>query len=205
MKKTKDRKLVRYKKKRTRKNVRVRTKRTNKRLRKEIKRYIRPIIPQKSVSIVNKLEIDANLKKVKKEKHVKETEEEPELEEEVEEVLPYKSNSSWLYGPPPQTDYVDYDKIFAHLGKFGGRSMYEGFEGYDDKEKPQLNKAKEGILLDHQVMDDGAKYLKYFLPGDFMGSWSLVPPAGIDSKDWELFKLWSKIDYIMFNLKMQTC
>ena len=108
------------------------------------------------------------------------------------------------YGTSPSTPYVDYGKLFGYLGKFRAQGAYQS----DDNFMGFLNNSLEGRsfeLVSREAMDKGARFVKYsFQHGaDFYENLtSLVPVAGINSADWEKFKLMMQIDKVMYKLKV---
>lgn len=108
------------------------------------------------------------------------------------------------YGTAPHTSYVDYGKLFSYLGKFRAKSPYESFANGQEQNPAE---AKAFTLVDTEAMDKGARYVKYFFPkaADFHSTLtSLVPVAGMNSAEWEQFKLWMKLDPVMYRLKTST-
>ena len=53
-------------------------------------------------------------------------------------------------------------------------------------------------------MEKGARYTKYFAGGNNLNPVSLVPIAGMSSGEWEEFKLWMKLDPVMYRFKTST-
>lgn len=114
--------------------------------------------------------------------------------------------ASRLYGTSSREAYVDYGKLFSYIGKFKSQSPYENYSGESPTEK--INKIMEQdskfYLVDREVIDDGVRSIKYFTFGLMLREPGPVPMGGINSADWEKFKLWKLVDYVMFNLKMST-
>ena len=52
-------------------------------------------------------------------------------------------------------------------------------------------------------MERATKYIKYMAGGREINTISLVPSAGMDSHEWENFKMWMKIDPVMYLLKVK--
>ena len=105
------------------------------------------------------------------------------------------------YGAAPQKSYVDYDKIFSYLGKFRARNAYENFEA-PTRESNGFLESSSRTLVDLDTMDRGARHVRYFIPpGADLNQVSLVPVAGLSSSEWEQFKLWMKVDPVMYLLK----
>ncbi len=108
------------------------------------------------------------------------------------------------YGTAPHASYVDYEKLFSYLGKFRAKQPYESFASAQEQNPAE---AKAFALVDNETMDKGARYVKYFFPkaADFHSTLtSLVPVAGMNSAEWEQFKLWMKLDPVMYSLKTST-
>lgn len=110
------------------------------------------------------------------------------------------------YGATPHTSYVDYAKLFSYLGKYRAQSGFENF--VSDSPTERINKIMEQgnkfYLVDREVIDTGIRAMKYFTHGTITGDLSAVPMGGISSGDWEKFKLWKLVDYVMFKFKMDT-
>lgn len=110
------------------------------------------------------------------------------------------------YGSAPHTSYVDYGKLFSYLGSFRAQSGFENFDGQTSTEiiNKMMEQDNKFYLVDREVIDNGVRSIKYFTHGQVVGELSAVPMGGINSADWEKFKLWKMVDYVMFNLKMST-
>ena len=90
----------------------------------------------------------------------------------------------------PSTPYVpDYSEIWSHLGTFKTQS-YDRVESPLEEKNIASTSEKRGLLVDTTTAKKALWHFKYAKSA--MGS---VPPfgSGIDSKDWELFKLMSKM------------
>src|SRR3989344_1299008 len=111
---------------------------------------------------------------------------------------------SRAYGGMIKTPYVDYGKLFSYLGDFRSKNAFEDIEGSPTQlANKVMERGNRFYFIDREVIDSGVRNLKYFIPGEIMGDIHAVP-VGINSTDWEKFKLWQKIDPVMFNLKMNT-
>lgn len=160
-------------------------------------------------SIVNIL-IKSAVEKAGREKKEKHTFEEDEgyaiLKEDLKEDKSMNFGgygaSSKGYGSTPGASYADYNKLFSYLGKFRAKSAYEGM---DNAEKTgMMPDSGKFSLVDSETMDKGVRHVRYFTPGNELNILSLVPIAGMNSGEWEQFKLWMKLDPVMYRLKTST-
>ncbi len=111
-------------------------------------------------------------------------------------------SASKSYETAPHASYVDYGKIFGYLGKFRANSPYENFEGRNGG-NGTISSGKSA-LIDSDAIEKGSRYVKYFARGSQIDATSLVPVAGMSSSEWEQFKLWMKLDPVMYRLKTST-
>jgi hypothetical protein len=95
------------------------------------------------------------------------------------------------YGMSPVAKYVDYDKIWGHLGAFRTYSPYSSNES--NIEIAMKNGATTREMVSIEVIEKAAKHFKYFMSGEVLGDIGFVPPFGanISSKDWEKYRLMS--------------
>ena len=108
------------------------------------------------------------------------------------------------YGTSPQKSYADYGKLFSYLGKFRARNAYENFEAPAGHANNFLEQSSRS-LVDAETMSKGARYARYFAgAGVEVNFSSLVPIASMSSGEWEQFKLWMKLDPVMYRLKTST-
>lgn len=157
------------------------------------------------ISSIISLIIKSAVEKAKKER--KEKAHEEKSYKIVKDELPsgggYGSVSK-SYGMSPHTAYIDYKKFFSYLGKFKAKSAYVDF----DENAEFLSKPESSfVLIENETMDKGARYIKYFFPkgADFHSNLtSLVPISGMNSAEWEKFKLWMMLDPVMYQLKTST-
>jgi hypothetical protein len=128
----------------------------------------------------------------------------------IEEERPLLANAGYgtiskAYAGPIRSPYVDYSKIYGYLGGFRSKSPFEDFA--DGTPTQLANRVVEQgnkfYFVDREVIDSGVRNIKYFTAGAVTGEVNTVP-VGINSSDWEKFKLWMKIDPVMFQLKMNT-
>jgi len=128
------------------------------------------------------------------------------LKEEMPVVNGGYGTISRSYGSAPHSSYVDYGKLFSYLGKFRARSAFENFadDGPAERINRMIEEGNKFYLVDRETMDNGVRSLKYFTSGVILGDLGAVPSGGINSGDWEKFKLWKLVDYVTFNLKMST-
>ena len=87
-------------------------------------------------------------------------------------------------------------------GKFRAKSPYENLSNIERSDN-LLDNGKFS-LIDFETMEKGARHARYFTPGNELNPLSLVPIAGMSSGEWEQFKLWMKLDPVMYRLKTST-
>ena len=71
----------------------------------------------------------------------------------------------------------------------------------------KINKAMEDqgfSLIDKETMEKGANYIRYFNSKIPIDKSSLVPIAGMNSAEWEQFKMFMRLDTAMYLLKIST-
>ena len=110
------------------------------------------------------------------------------------------------YGTSSGTSYFDYRKLFSHLGKFKSQSAYENFVSGSPSESMNriLEQDNKFYLVDNEVRDTGVRSMKYGAYGLLTNGPSPIPMGNINSSDWEAFKIWAIVEYVLFNLKMRT-
>lgn len=109
-----------------------------------------------------------------------------------------KNYSSLIHAP-----YVDYGKLFGYLGSFKAGSAYES-SGANDAQKTGSGDSGFG-LIDSSTVEKGARFVRYMKhPTIDLNMSSLVPTMGMDSQEWEKFKLWKQLDPVMYLLKTTT-
>lgn len=106
-------------------------------------------------------------------------------------VRPYSSGTF--------ASYLDYSKLFSYLGKFRAFSSYFSAENAISPENSSQRQAAE---LD--AIEKGVRHIKYLAHNHEINTISAVPIAGMDSSEWEKFKLWMKLDPVMYRLKTST-
>ena len=107
------------------------------------------------------------------------------------------------YGSLIRPPYVDYGKLFGYLGSFKARSAYES-SGVNDALKTGSGDSGFG-LIDGSTVEKGARFVRYMKhPTIDLNMSSLVPIMGMDSQEWEKFKLWKQLDPVMYLLKTTT-
>ena len=107
------------------------------------------------------------------------------------------------YSKSLSNSYVDYEKLFNYLGKFRSQSAYENI----GENIEAMNKSAESssfTLIDNETMEKGANYVRYFNSKIPIDKSSLVPIAGMNSTEWEQFKLWMRLDTAIYLLKIST-
>lgn len=107
------------------------------------------------------------------------------------------------YGTSPHVSYVDYGKLFSHIGSFKAKQPYEDVDGHLDNNKALDDKGF--VLVSSEAMEKGKFYIRYFNSKTPIAKNSLVPLApGMSSKDWEEFIWFMRLDTAMYLLKIST-
>ena len=177
----------------------------------------RPSAKEKKTSVIKQPAVDINsiLNNIFKnignaptiaEKAEKDKAEEAEarLTEEKEEAGGYGTSRRSAYAAGIISPYTDYGKLFSYLGAFKANTGQE-IESAAQMMGRVMDESGKFFFLDREVIDMGVKHIKYFNMGlKLSGDMSAVPLGNVNSKDWEMFKLWSKIDPVMYKLKMDT-
>ena len=134
-----------------------------------------------------------------------------ESEEELEEEFVDNSygrrgtTNSSIYSGSPSSPYTDYDEIWGFLGEFRTKGIYKFSESEEKRlrETPLVIPSTEGILCDFEIIEDCVKHQKYFTAGDNMnGTYGMLPFGKVNSKDWEKFKMWAMVEYVLYKLYM---
>ncbi len=108
------------------------------------------------------------------------------------------------YGMSPQSSYVDYAKLFSHIGKFQTRNAYQPANDTGS------NSGDGGFALaSNETMTQATKHIKYvrsssreFGMAASMGDLqSMVPIGGMDAGDWIEFKNWFTFNRVEYALK----
>ena len=111
---------------------------------------------------------------------------------------------SKAYGAAPVVKYVNYDKLFNHLGIFKAKGMYEDLGTRETDIKQTTESTRE--MVSNETMEKAAKHFKYFVVGEITGDIGYVPPVGIgvSSKDWEKYRLMSKMSVYQPIIKLKS-
>ncbi len=112
---------------------------------------------------------------------------------------------SKAYAAAPKASYANYEKLFSYLGSFRSQSAYEN-NGNNPAGSGSLD-ANKFSLIDSETIEKGAKFVRHFSnPGfdAYSASLSLVPFGGMDSAEWEQFKLFMQLDKVMYRFKTST-
>lgn len=126
------------------------------------------------------------------------------IEEKEESHGGYGTSKRSSYAAGVASSYTDYGKLFSYLGTFKANTGKD-IESATQMISKILDEGNKFFFLDTETMDMGVKHIKYFNMGlKLSGDMSTVPLGNVNSKDWEMFKLWSKIDPVMYKLKMDT-
>ena len=162
-----------------------------------------PIPISSIIKIIINNSVEELKKEAKKEKKADDSKPYRVIKEEKPESTGY-GTASKSYGTAPQTSYADYGKMFSYLGKFRARNAYENFEAPSGQANSFLEQSSRS-LVDFETMNNGARHVRYFIPaGTDFNTLSLVPVAGMSSGEWEQFKLWTKLDPVMYRFKTST-
>ena len=136
----------------------------------------------------NSITTDENTSEGKKENLEITAEEKSEDEEEKPVHGGYGTIKPYA-GMSPYVKYADYGKIWGHLGAFRANA-------YGSAEKTQIqiaidNGESSREMVSYETINKAERHFKYFVMGDLAGEVGLVPPVGIgiDSKDWEKYRL----------------
>ena len=92
-------------------------------------------------------------------------------------------------GMSPYVKYADYGKIWGHLGTF--RTNASG-SAEETVHKIAMNNGESSReMVSYETINKAERHFKYFVMGELVGEVGLVPPVGIgiDSKDWEKYRL----------------
>jgi len=126
-------------------------------------------------------------------------EEEPEEKKEVNINGGYGTISKH-YGMSSTVNYVNYDKIWSHLGTFRAYNIFENDKNSNEIAMKNGESSRE--MISERTLDVGARNFKYVANmnvnntvQDMMTVTNLVVPFGanISSKDWEKYTLMMKM------------
>jgi len=68
-----------------------------------------------------------------------------------------------------------------------------------------MNEDNKFSLINLETVEKGARYVKYIRSRAIeLNPTSIVPIAGMDSGEWEKFRLWMQLDPVMYRLKTST-
>lgn len=157
-------------------------------------------------SILSSILRNSNKEEIEKNKAKSDTKTEQEakpIEENEESPGGYGTSRRGSYGVALSSGYANYEKLYSHMGSFKAKGAYDDLSPAQMANKA-LDESGKFFFLDREVIDTGMRQLKYNMAHKISGDISAVPMGGINSKDWEMFKLWSKIDPVMYQLKMNT-
>ncbi|MBI1935787.1 hypothetical protein HYS31_05085 [Candidatus Woesearchaeota archaeon] len=147
--------------------------------------------------------IKAALDEAKKEKKAEPKDEiRPEAEESKQEASGGYGSVQKHYGILPGKSYLDYGKLFSYLGKFRASSPFGYAEGA--AENISSTDSRSFALAEKETIEKGSRLVKYMKHPtiDFaITALSSVPVAGMSSGEWEDFKMWMKLDPVMYALK----
>lgn len=108
------------------------------------------------------------------------------------------------YGTTPHNSYVDYGKLFSYLGSFRAKQPYENMAEHLGNNNKALDD-RGFVLVSSETMEKGKSYIRYFNSKVPIAKNSLVPLApGMNSKDWEEFIWFMRLDTAMYLLKIST-
>jgi hypothetical protein len=111
---------------------------------------------------------------------------------------------SRVYGTPPPVKYVDYDKLFSHLGTFRTYGLY----GKVEEEKATIRQMVESTkeMVSTETIEKAAKHFKYFVAGEMINNVGYVPPfgMGISSKEWEKYRLMTMMSIYQPLIKLKS-
>ena len=111
--------------------------------------------------------------------------------------------ASRTYAEPIHSSYIDYGKLFGYLGNFKARNAYDNVDSLSNLNKnPEISSFN---LISSEAIEKGARFVRYAKhPTIDLNMSSLVPITGMDSQEWEKFKLWKQLDPVMYLLKTTT-
>lgn len=176
---------------------------------------------KKSEGSINAIAIK-NLTKILIESSIEDAKKENEKKEETIELIPIEEERDIIknggYGTvsksngyAPQVKYINYDKIWNHIGNFRTKGVYENDENVN--EIAMKNGESSRQMVSGETMGKAASHFKYFMRPTSMEAHpnmytvvSMVPPtgAGINSKDWEKYLLMMKMSIYQPILKLMA-
>ena len=154
-------------------------------------------------SIINIL-IKSAIEKAKRERKEKQPEDKSYKIIKQEEILTVNGGYGTVsksYGSAPHKSYIDYEKLFSYLGKFKSKNPYENIADFGESSKAESGSF---VLADGESMDKMGRFDKYMRTPDMAiqtMALSLVPIAGLSSREWEEIKMMMKLDPVIYALK----
>lgn len=105
-------------------------------------------------------------------------------------------------GMSPDAKYTDYGRIWGHLGSFKSYNMHHNTESPNEIAMRNGESAMEMVGM--ETIEKAAKHFKYFVRGEVLGDIGYVPAfgLGIDSKEWEKYRLMTQISFYRPLLKL---
>jgi hypothetical protein len=143
-------------------------------------------------SLLISLKVNEAILEAKEEKSEEDLEESGEDEPEEETINGGYGTVIKHYGTTFDVEYVNYDRIWDHVGSFKSQSMYE--KPVEGNSSQSWSKST-GTLVDNEVIEKAERHFKYFVQGEVMGDIGYVPPVGanVDSKDWEKYRIMTQM------------
>jgi hypothetical protein len=163
-----------------------------------------------------------NLLKISIESSIEDVKKTDESKEETHEFIQFEEKEekkvSGGYGTitksagyAPNVKYVNYDKLWSHLGSFRTKGMYD--KGESSNERAMKNGESSREMVSQETLSKAAAHFKYFArPAsmeahpDMYTVTGLVPPtgSGVNSKDWEKYALMMKMSIYQPILKLMA-
>ncbi len=111
---------------------------------------------------------------------------------------------SSIYASAPIIKYVNYDKLFSHIGSF--KANYNQQQALMEFGITPKGDDATREMVSTEVIDKAAKHFKYFVRGEILGDVGYVPPTGssVNSKDWEKYRIMSQMSIYQPLLKLKN-